>query len=104
MQKTVKMTLKGKKLQGNWQVDRIFMNLKKKLTPGSILTLSWGYIHVYMFIVKQVCWYISQISGERLQSHWSSGWFSHDTTEIRFKKKNQFYVTFKIISAHETGQ
>ena len=26
-----------------------------------------------MFIVKQVYWYISQISGERLQDHWSSG-------------------------------
>ena len=25
------------------------------------------------FIVKQVYWYISQISGERLQDHWSSG-------------------------------
>ena len=24
------------------------------------------------FIVKQVYWYISQISGERLQDHWSS--------------------------------
>ena len=22
--------------------------------------------------------YIQQISGERLQDHWSSGWFSHD--------------------------
>ena len=31
---------------------------------------------VYMYItilVKQVYWYISQVSGERLQDHWSSG-------------------------------
>ena len=34
---------------------------------------------VYMYItilVKQVYWYISQVSGERLQDHWSSGVFS----------------------------
>ena len=24
-------------------------------------------------LVKQFCWYISQVSGERLQDHWSSG-------------------------------
>ena len=24
-------------------------------------------------VVKQVYWYISQVSGERLQDHWSSG-------------------------------
>ena len=28
-------------------MDRIFINLKKKLPPGCILILSWGYIHVY---------------------------------------------------------
>ena len=46
MQKTIKMTQKGK-LSGNGQVNRIFMNYKKKLNPGVVLTLSWGYIHVY---------------------------------------------------------
>ena len=44
-------------------------HLKKKLTPGVALTWPCGYIHV----VKQVYWYISQASGERLQDHWSSG-------------------------------
>ena len=45
MQKTVKLTLSG-----NGKVNRIFMNLKMKLlNPGVILTLSWGYIHVYGF-------------------------------------------------------
>ena len=29
-------------------------------------------IYIYMY-VKQIYWYISQISGERLQDHWSSG-------------------------------
>ena len=33
------------KLPGNGQVDRIFMNLKKKLTLGATLTLSWAYVH-----------------------------------------------------------
>ena len=47
------------------------MNLKKKLTPEGILTLSWGYILKYD-LYSQVYWYISQISGERLQEHWSS--------------------------------
>ena len=62
MQKTVKMTLKGK-LSGNGQMNRIFMKLKQKLNPGDVLTLSWGFIHLYSN------WYISQISGERLQDH-----------------------------------
>ena len=53
------------------------MNLKKKLTPGGILTLSWGYIHVYDLYSETRNWYISQTSGERLQDHWSSG-FEND--------------------------
>ena len=28
-------------------MDMIFMNLKKKLTLGVILTLPWSFIHVY---------------------------------------------------------
>ena len=65
MQKTVKMTLKGK-LSGNGQMNRIFMKLKKKLNPGDVLTLSWA-LYIYMtFVFEQVFWYISQISGERL--------------------------------------
>ena len=32
------------------------------------------YTYTFMnIIVKQIYWYISQISGERLQDHWSSG-------------------------------
>ena len=76
MRKTVKMTLKGK-LSGNGQMDRIFMNLKNKLTSGVIRTLSRGYIHVHVHVYdlysQQVYWYISQILGERLQDHWPSG-------------------------------
>ena len=50
-------------------------DLKKKLTPEVALTLPRGYIHVYYHSsYKQVYWYISQVSGERLQDHWSSGY------------------------------
>ena len=28
-------------------MDRIFMFMKKKLSPGGCLSLPWGYIHVY---------------------------------------------------------
>ena len=47
-----------------------FFYLKKKLTPGVALNWPWGYIHVYYHSSH---WYISQVSGERLQDHWSSG-------------------------------
>ena len=57
MQKTVKLTLKGKS-PGIGQEDRIFMNLKKK--KNLILGCIWpcpGAIFMYMtFIVKQVYW------------------------------------------------
>ena len=65
------MTLTDFKLPGNGQVDRIFMNLEKKLTPGGILTLPWGYIHVYDLYSQTSL--LVYILGERLQDHWSSG-------------------------------
>ena len=76
MQKTVKK-LKEKQLSGNGLIDRIFMILKIKLTQGFSCPCP-GAIHMYMYmtiIVKRVklyC-YISQISGERVQDHCSSG-------------------------------
>ena len=62
MQKTVKMTLIGKRSRATGQVDRIFMNLKKKLTPGVILTLLLGYIHVYMAFIVKLLVYMSDLS------------------------------------------
>ena len=47
-----------------------FYDLKKTLTPG--FALPWGYIHVYHHS-SQTSLFISQVSGERLQDHWSSG-------------------------------
>ena len=49
-----------------------FYDLKKKLTPGVALTRPWGYIHVCYHSRQTIYWYISQVSGERLQDHWSS--------------------------------
>ena len=62
MQKTVKMTQKGKTSMKWARMDRIFMNLKKKLTPGCILTLPWGYIHVYdLYSQTSLLVYISDL-------------------------------------------
>ena len=48
------------------------MNLKKKLIPRGILTLSWGDIHVYDLYSQTSL--VVYISGERLQDHWSAGY------------------------------
>ena len=54
-------------------MDSISMILKIKLTQGFICPCPRA-IYVYItIIVKHVYWYISQISGESLQDHWSSG-------------------------------
>ena len=59
------------------------MNLKKKeIDSGVILILSWDYIHLHGLY----CQIISQISGERLQDHWSSGMYS-----ILRKENQRFY-------------
>ena len=64
MQKTVKMTLKGKTFRtwASGQNINVFMNLNKKLTPGVILTLFWGYIHVYdLYSQTSLLVYISDL-------------------------------------------
>ena len=42
------------------------------MTPEVALTLPWSYIHVY-YHSSQISLLVSQVSGERLQDHWSSG-------------------------------
>ena len=42
------------------------------MTPEVALTLPWGYIHVY-YHSSQISLLVSQVLGERLQDHWSSG-------------------------------
>ena len=54
-------------------MDSIFIVLKIKLTTGVHMSLPWCYIHVYGHNSQHINWYISQISGERLQDHLSSG-------------------------------
>ena len=39
--------IRREKIEGNVQMDRIFMILKIKLTPGVHLALPCSYIHVY---------------------------------------------------------
>ena len=56
------MLFNGEKLTGKEPMDRRFMFMKKKNNNNNPRD-----------VVCQVYWYISQISGERLQDHWSSG-------------------------------
>ena len=66
-----KMLFEGENQQENWQMDRILITLKKKengLRASSVPALGLNTI-----IFKYVYWYMKQISGERLQDHWSSG-------------------------------
>ena len=53
----------------NWQMDRILKILKKENGPSAPA------LELNTIIFKHVYWYMQQISGERLQDHWSSGNF-----------------------------
>ena len=46
MQKTVELTLKGKTFR-KWASGQNIYEFEKEINPRGILTLSWGYIHVY---------------------------------------------------------
>ena len=74
MQKTVKLTLKGKTFR-KWASGQIIYEFEKEINPSGYSDPVLGlYIYMFMtFVVKQAYWCISQISGERLQDHWSSG-------------------------------
>ena len=51
-------------------MDRILKILKKENGPSAS---SAPALELYTIIFKHVYWYLQQISGERLQDHWSSG-------------------------------
>ena len=51
-------------------MDRILIILKKENGPSASSAPTLG---LNTIIFKHVCWYMQQISGERLQDHWSSG-------------------------------
>ena len=53
-------------------MDRILIILKKKKENGPRAS-SVPALGLNTIIFKYVYWYMKQISGERLQDHWSSG-------------------------------
>ena len=58
-------------------MDRIFISLIQKLTPGVILTLSWGCIRVYDHYSQTSLLVYNADLGEHLQDHRSSSFISN---------------------------
>ena len=58
-------------------MDRILIILKKENGPRASSAPALG---LNTIIFKYVYWYMKQISGERLQDHWSSGLFDISTS------------------------
>ena len=54
-------------------MDKIFIILKKENGPRASSAPALG---LNTIIFKYVYWYMKQISGERLQDHWSSGFYT----------------------------
>ena len=79
-EKLLKCQLKGKaskKLANGQNID--YSGKKKENGPRASSALALG---LNTIIFKHVYWYMQQISGERLQDHWSSGWFSHEVAHL----------------------
>ena len=53
-------------------MNRIFIILKKQKEENGPRASSAPALGLNTIIFKHVYWYIQQISGERLQDHWSS--------------------------------
>ena len=60
-------------------MDRILIILKKENGPRASSAPALG---LNTIIFKYVYWYMKQISGERLQDHWSSGYIDHSNQHI----------------------
>ena len=73
MGKTVKMSFEGKSQQeiGKWtEIENIdYFENKEENGPRASSAPTLG---LNTIIFKHVYWYMQQISGERLQDHWSS--------------------------------
>ena len=83
--KTVKMPFEGEfKPAGNWQMDRIMIILKKENGPRASSAPALG---LNTIILKHVYWYMQQISGERLQDHWSSGLTGPTQTDLHHHRR-----------------
>ena len=61
-------------------MDRILIILKKRKWPKGFISAPALGLNTIMF--KYVYWYMKQISGERLQDHWSSGYSSRIRTLV----------------------
>ena len=68
--KLLKMSFEEKSQQDICKWTNIDYSEKRKWPKGVICPCT-GVKNT--IIVKHVCWYMQQISGERLQDHWSSG-------------------------------
>ena len=68
--KLLKCHLKGKASRKLANGQIILINLKKENGPRASSAPALG-LNTILF--KHVYWYMQQISGERLQDHWSSG-------------------------------
>ena len=73
MHLTVKMLLKKNQNPGNGQMDRKNENDPRGLFVPALVLYTCICICIMTIIVKQVYWYVSQISGECLHDHGSSG-------------------------------
>ena len=73
MGKTVKMSFEGKTSKASRKLANgqiILINLKKENGPRASSAPALG-LNTILF--KHAYWYMQQVSGERLQDHWSSG-------------------------------
>ena len=65
-------------------MDRILIILKKENGPRASSAPAVG-LNTILF--KHVYWYMQQISGERLQDHWSSGFSNYASfTNFQIRK------------------
>ena len=74
-------------------MDRILIILKKENDPRASSAPALG---LNTIIFKHVYWYMQQISGERLQDHWSSGIVN---VIVRLNKTSQNGATGAILFA-----
>ena len=73
MGKTVKMSFEGKSQhESGWQMDRILINLKKRKRPKGFIRPCTG---VKYYNIQTCLLLHAADSVERLQDHWSSGFF-----------------------------
>ena len=68
-------------------MDRILIILKKENGPRASSAPALG-LNTILF--KHVYWYMQQISGERLQDHWSSGIFIYYDRYNLFRQLSGF--------------